>query len=88
MSDRVSLMFKVMSSLLTYHEFEPSAAEDPPCRGGRRTLNMSRLTRPLVGGAAIGMERRELFNMEERRVVVTLTSTETKWSELNLMYSS
>ncbi|GFU59712.1 hypothetical protein TNCV_3186721 [Trichonephila clavipes] len=32
------------------HEFEPSAAEDPPCRGGRCTLNMSRFKRTFVEG--------------------------------------
>ncbi|GFV05160.1 hypothetical protein TNCV_223741 [Trichonephila clavipes] len=31
------------------HEFEPSTAEDPPCRGIRGTLNMSRFKRPPVG---------------------------------------
>ncbi|GFV41786.1 uncharacterized protein TNCV_3629371 [Trichonephila clavipes] len=31
------------------HEFKPSTAEDPPCKGDRCTLNMSRLKRPPVG---------------------------------------
>ncbi|GFX50757.1 hypothetical protein TNCV_2723411 [Trichonephila clavipes] len=38
-----------MDSWSAYHEFEPSAAEDPQCRGGRRTLNISRLKPPPVG---------------------------------------
>ncbi|GFS55535.1 hypothetical protein TNCV_1627641 [Trichonephila clavipes] len=29
-------------SWLACHEFEPSIAEDPPCREGRSTLNLSR----------------------------------------------
>ncbi|GFX98589.1 hypothetical protein TNCV_1501671 [Trichonephila clavipes] len=28
-----------MDSWSACHEFEPSTAEDPPCRGGRYTLN-------------------------------------------------
>ncbi|GFW78772.1 hypothetical protein TNCV_4261941 [Trichonephila clavipes] len=43
------LMVKVMDSWLSCHEFEPSTAEDPPCRGGRCTLNMSKFKRPTVG---------------------------------------
>ncbi|GFT11961.1 hypothetical protein TNCV_725681 [Trichonephila clavipes] len=31
------------------HEFEPHVAEDPPCIGGRYTLNMSRVKRSPVG---------------------------------------
>ncbi|GFS94644.1 hypothetical protein TNCV_3649801 [Trichonephila clavipes] len=38
-----------MGSWLAYHEFESSAAEDPPCRGDHCTLNLSNLKRPLVG---------------------------------------
>ncbi|GFW75315.1 hypothetical protein TNCV_4189691 [Trichonephila clavipes] len=32
-------------------EFEPSAAEDPPCREGRFSLDLSMLKRPAVGVA-------------------------------------
>ncbi|GFX32675.1 hypothetical protein TNCV_888131 [Trichonephila clavipes] len=42
-------MVKVTDSWLMCHEFEPSAAEDLPCRGGRCSLNLSRLKRPPVG---------------------------------------
>ncbi|GFW78846.1 hypothetical protein TNCV_2058671 [Trichonephila clavipes] len=44
-----SLVVKVMDSWSACHEFEPCAAEDPPYRGGRCTLNISRLKCPLVG---------------------------------------
>ncbi|GFW96510.1 hypothetical protein TNCV_2845671 [Trichonephila clavipes] len=37
-----------MDSWLVCPEFEPSTAEDPQCRGGQSTLNMSRLERPPV----------------------------------------
>ncbi|GFX49727.1 hypothetical protein TNCV_3072801 [Trichonephila clavipes] len=43
-------MVKVTESRLACHEFQPRTAEDPPCRGGRCVLNMSRLKRPPVGG--------------------------------------
>ncbi|GFV82517.1 actin-binding LIM protein 1 [Trichonephila clavipes] len=33
-SGRGSLVVKVTDSWLAYHEFEPSTAEDPPCRAG------------------------------------------------------
>ncbi|GFV36118.1 hypothetical protein TNCV_4964661 [Trichonephila clavipes] len=45
---RGSLMVMVTDSWLTYHEFEPCTAEDPPCRGKRCTLNTSRLKPPPV----------------------------------------
>ncbi|GFV06524.1 hypothetical protein TNCV_2948461 [Trichonephila clavipes] len=35
--------FMVMVSFLACHEFELSAAEDPPSRGSHCTLNLSRL---------------------------------------------
>ncbi|GFW60731.1 hypothetical protein TNCV_570771 [Trichonephila clavipes] len=41
---RRSLMNKVTDSWLVCHEFEPHTAEDPRCREGRCTLNLSRLT--------------------------------------------
>ncbi|GFV19162.1 hypothetical protein TNCV_3223801 [Trichonephila clavipes] len=44
---RGSLVVKV--TWLTCHEFEPSTAEDPPCRGGQCTLNLSRIKCPPVG---------------------------------------
>ncbi|GFS53595.1 hypothetical protein TNCV_730451 [Trichonephila clavipes] len=31
------------------HGFKPSTAEDPPCRGGLCSLNMSRIKHPPVG---------------------------------------
>ncbi|GFT03702.1 hypothetical protein TNCV_278641 [Trichonephila clavipes] len=37
------------SSWPACHEFEPSTAEDPPCRAGRCSLNMSRLKRLPIG---------------------------------------
>ncbi|GFU20717.1 hypothetical protein TNCV_3176541 [Trichonephila clavipes] len=43
------LVVKVTDSWLVCHEFKPSTAEDPPCRGGRCTLNVSRVRRPPVG---------------------------------------
>ncbi|GFS54181.1 hypothetical protein TNCV_2527181 [Trichonephila clavipes] len=43
-------MVKVTDSRLGYHEFEPSAAEDPSCAGGSCTLKLSSLDRPPVGG--------------------------------------
>ncbi|GFW60774.1 hypothetical protein TNCV_571191 [Trichonephila clavipes] len=49
MSGRGNLVVKVTDLLLECHEFEPSTTEDPPCRGNRYTLNMSRLKRPPVG---------------------------------------
>ncbi|GFX53041.1 hypothetical protein TNCV_1655001 [Trichonephila clavipes] len=45
---RGSQVVKVMDSCLACHEFKPSTAEDPPCRGGRCILNMSRPKRPPV----------------------------------------
>ncbi|GFV71102.1 hypothetical protein TNCV_698931 [Trichonephila clavipes] len=39
---------KAMDSSSVRHEFQPSTSEDPPCRGGRCTLNTSRLKRPPV----------------------------------------
>ncbi|GFS76485.1 hypothetical protein TNCV_1621061 [Trichonephila clavipes] len=56
---RGSLVVKVTDLRLACHEFEPSTAEDPPCRKGGCTLNMSRLKRPPVdvvwklGGSAV-----------------------------------
>ncbi|GFW87511.1 hypothetical protein TNCV_1301561 [Trichonephila clavipes] len=41
-----SLVVKVTDSS---HEFEPCSTEDPPCKWGRCTLNMSRLKRPPFG---------------------------------------
>ncbi|GFV45863.1 hypothetical protein TNCV_2322231 [Trichonephila clavipes] len=38
-----------MDSWPTRHEFELSIAEDPPCRGGQHTLNMSRVKHSPVG---------------------------------------
>ncbi|GFT11865.1 hypothetical protein TNCV_1923791 [Trichonephila clavipes] len=37
-------------SLTRPRGLEPRTTEDPACRGGRCTLNMSRLKRPSVGG--------------------------------------
>ncbi|GFX14230.1 hypothetical protein TNCV_1767241 [Trichonephila clavipes] len=47
--DYGSLVVKDMDSWSACHEFEPSTVEDPPCREGLSTLNMSRLKQPLVG---------------------------------------
>ncbi|GFV69338.1 hypothetical protein TNCV_2943081 [Trichonephila clavipes] len=44
-----SLVVKVMDSWLACHEFEPGAAEDPPCKKDRYTLNLSGLKRPPIG---------------------------------------
>ncbi|GFU66953.1 hypothetical protein TNCV_4296051 [Trichonephila clavipes] len=44
-----SLVVEVTDLWLESHEFEPSSAEDPPCRGGRCTLNLSRLKHPPAG---------------------------------------
>ncbi|GFX33747.1 hypothetical protein TNCV_3961561 [Trichonephila clavipes] len=44
-----SLVVKITDFWLTSHEFEPSTAEDPPCREHKCTLNMSRLKRPPIG---------------------------------------
>ncbi|GFY27666.1 hypothetical protein TNCV_911171 [Trichonephila clavipes] len=46
---RGRLVIKATDSKLAYHEFELSADEVPPCRGGRKTFNMSRLKRPPIG---------------------------------------
>ncbi|GFX61357.1 uncharacterized protein TNCV_4894011 [Trichonephila clavipes] len=46
---RGSLVVKVTDSWNACHDFEPCTTEDPPCRGGRYMLNMSRLKRPLFG---------------------------------------
>ncbi|GFV84420.1 hypothetical protein TNCV_5006841 [Trichonephila clavipes] len=43
-----SLVVKVTDSWLVCHELKPSTAEDPPCRGDRCMLNMSRLKCPPV----------------------------------------
>ncbi|GFS84383.1 hypothetical protein TNCV_4605891 [Trichonephila clavipes] len=48
-SSGCTLVVKVTDSWMACHEFEPCTAEDPPCRGGRCTLNMKRLKRPPVG---------------------------------------
>ncbi|GFU44578.1 hypothetical protein TNCV_1506861 [Trichonephila clavipes] len=42
------LIVKVTDSWLVGHEFKPIAAEDPPCRKCRFTLNLSRLKCPFV----------------------------------------
>ncbi|GFU57247.1 hypothetical protein TNCV_3634371 [Trichonephila clavipes] len=34
---------------LAYHKLEPCATEDLPCRGGRCTLNLSKIKRPSLG---------------------------------------
>ncbi|GFS84382.1 hypothetical protein TNCV_4605892 [Trichonephila clavipes] len=47
-SSGCTLVVKVTDSWMACHEFEPCTAEDPPCRGGRCTLNMKRLKRPPV----------------------------------------
>ncbi|GFV72958.1 hypothetical protein TNCV_1329661 [Trichonephila clavipes] len=44
-----SLAVKVKDSCPACPEFRPGTVEDPPCRTGRCTLNMSRLERPPVG---------------------------------------
>ncbi|GFU18864.1 hypothetical protein TNCV_1085971 [Trichonephila clavipes] len=41
-----NLVVKVTDSLLTWHEFERGAAEDPPYREGQCTLNTARLKHP------------------------------------------
>ncbi|GFT07566.1 hypothetical protein TNCV_4045321 [Trichonephila clavipes] len=46
--DHGSLVVKVTDSLLECREFEPRTTEDPPYRGGRCSLNMSRLKNPPV----------------------------------------
>ncbi|GFW01355.1 hypothetical protein TNCV_5030081 [Trichonephila clavipes] len=46
---RGSLVVKIMDSWLECHGFESSAAENPSCRGNRRTLNLLRLKRLSVG---------------------------------------
>ncbi|GFX31390.1 hypothetical protein TNCV_2062061 [Trichonephila clavipes] len=38
-----------INSWLTFHEFEPGIAGDPPCRGDRCALNMLRIKRPTIG---------------------------------------
>ncbi|GFV92320.1 hypothetical protein TNCV_3949301 [Trichonephila clavipes] len=48
------------------HEFEPSTADDPPCRGSRCELNVSRLKCPPVGvmwklGQGVASSRVVLF---------------------------
>ncbi|GFX66669.1 hypothetical protein TNCV_1428351 [Trichonephila clavipes] len=45
---RDSLVVRVTDSWLASHEFEPSAVEDPPCRGGQCALILSWLKRPSV----------------------------------------
>ncbi|GFT95906.1 hypothetical protein TNCV_312411 [Trichonephila clavipes] len=61
-SDHVNFMIRcvrnkpvvmVTNSWLVCHEFEPSTAEDPPYRGGRCTLNMSRQNLTLQGVALL-----------------------------------
>ncbi|GFU12189.1 hypothetical protein TNCV_1212261 [Trichonephila clavipes] len=42
-------LVKVTDSWPACHEFESSTSEEPPCRGGRCTLNMSRLNCPPIG---------------------------------------
>ncbi|GFU66687.1 hypothetical protein TNCV_3111711 [Trichonephila clavipes] len=44
-----SPVIRVMDSWLACHDFEPSTAEDPPCRGCRCMLNMSRLKYSPIG---------------------------------------
>ncbi|GFV18439.1 hypothetical protein TNCV_4468751 [Trichonephila clavipes] len=46
---RGSLVIKVTDSWPACHEFKPGTTEDPPCRGGRCTLNMPRLKHPHIG---------------------------------------
>ncbi|GFX78446.1 hypothetical protein TNCV_1295121 [Trichonephila clavipes] len=49
MCDRGSLVVKVKESWLVCHEFEPSDAEDPPCRGDPYPLDLKFKVLPLVG---------------------------------------
>ncbi|GFV61003.1 hypothetical protein TNCV_3845821 [Trichonephila clavipes] len=44
-----SLVIKVTDSWPACNEFKPNATEDPPCRGFRCKLNMSRIRRLPVG---------------------------------------
>ncbi|GFU32903.1 hypothetical protein TNCV_4155141 [Trichonephila clavipes] len=53
------------NSCLAGHEFEPSAAEHPPCGMGRCTLHMSRLKRPPFG---------KMWKLEEREVLAQVSS--------------
>ncbi|GFX77188.1 hexokinase-1 [Trichonephila clavipes] len=43
------LVVKVADSCLACHVFESCTAEDPPCRGGQCSLNISRLKHPPIG---------------------------------------
>ncbi|GFW25546.1 hypothetical protein TNCV_1308071 [Trichonephila clavipes] len=45
----LSLVVKGADLWQACHESEASTAEDPPCRGGRCSLNISRLKHPSVG---------------------------------------
>ncbi|GFT70257.1 hypothetical protein TNCV_3457011 [Trichonephila clavipes] len=49
LSGRSSLVLKVTDSWLVCHEFDPGTAKDPPCRGSRCTLNISRFKHSPVG---------------------------------------
>ncbi|GFU45899.1 hypothetical protein TNCV_5102101 [Trichonephila clavipes] len=48
MRSRGSILVKIKDSWLECHEFELSSGEDPSCRIGQYTLNLSRLKRPPV----------------------------------------
>ncbi|GFT91478.1 hypothetical protein TNCV_4286271 [Trichonephila clavipes] len=47
--DHCSLVVNVTDLWLVSLEFEPSTAKDPPCRGSRCMLSMSRLEHPAIG---------------------------------------
>ncbi|GFW80661.1 hypothetical protein TNCV_3235131 [Trichonephila clavipes] len=51
---RGSLVVKVTDSWQACHEFEPSTAENTQYRGGRYTLNMSKLRPPPAGEVGEG----------------------------------
>ncbi|GFX29833.1 hypothetical protein TNCV_4749621 [Trichonephila clavipes] len=64
----------VTESWLVCHEFDPSAAEDPLCRGNRCTLNLLRHKRPPIG---VKVSRESQHNFRSR-CLTTVQSYETR----------
>ncbi|GFY30601.1 hypothetical protein TNCV_3117631 [Trichonephila clavipes] len=78
---RGSLVVKVKDLWLACHEFEPSTAEDSLFRGGRCTLNMSRLKHPPIASSKPGLVRGTVVLLENS-ITVWITK-QNKRMEVN-----
>ncbi|GFV76348.1 hypothetical protein TNCV_4413271 [Trichonephila clavipes] len=65
--DSGDLVVKFADSWLACHEFDPSTAEDVPCKRSRSMLSMSRLKRPSVGVGKLRCHPRHLTRVENNK---------------------